>query len=164
MNHDDKIISIKVIIIIVAFQKKMTQFSKSNLLILSSQFPSFFFIQENDTFDQTKRSFFIRSNIIVAMIFQGAIGQNGFVGSANRRQWTRSTFISKLHGEEQAEPRDRAGQKQVGCAATALMRSCIVHAEATYFTRVCSQQDRWTLSANKLKCIACELLIHFTNN
>lgn len=58
MNHDDKIISIKVIIIIIAFQKKMTQFLKSNLLILSSQFPSFFFIQENDTFDQMKRSFF----------------------------------------------------------------------------------------------------------
>lgn len=53
MNHDDKIISIKVIIIIVAFQKKMTQFSKSNLLILSSQFPSFFFIQENDTSNET---------------------------------------------------------------------------------------------------------------
>lgn len=37
--------------------------------------------------------------------------------------------------EERAEPRDRAGQKQ-GVLPPPLMRSCIVHAEATYFTRV----------------------------
>lgn len=160
MNHDDKIISIKVIIIIIAFQNDTIlkiEFTNSFIPV------SIFFLHSRKWHIKWNDPFFIRSNIIVAMIFQGAIGQNGFVGSANRRQWTRSTFISKLHGEEQAE-RDRAGQKQAGCAATALMRSCIVHAEATYFTRVCSQQDRWTLSANKLKCIACELLIHFTNN
>lgn len=148
MNSDDKITSIKVIIItfhlsIISFlsPEKITQFTILNVESLTFRFrpnsPHFSFIQENDTRLKNIHLYNGSSSLFVHSRVQFSIR----ICDRNGRQRRRSTFISKLHAEERAEPRDRAGQKQ-GVAATALMRSCIVHAEATYFTRVCSQQDR----------------------
>lgn len=134
----------------------MTQFSKSNLLtLISSQFPSFF------SFKKMTRS----SNRNCSPFFIRAIDQNVFVGSMeNGRQWTRSTFISKLHLWRTGGAARQGWAKARRAATTIdekLYRSCWSN---IFYAGFCSKQDRWTLSANKLKCIACEPLIHFTNN
>lgn len=96
----------------------MTQFSKSNSLILISSHisPSFKKMTRSSNWD-----IYLRTIEIVVPFYTFTRGDDFFkvrsvktdlLNPPNERQRRRSTFISKLRGEERAESRDRAGQKQ----------------------------------------------------
>lgn len=137
----------------------MTQFSKSNLLtLISSQLPSFFsFKKMTHSSNRNRSPFFITFKVRSTKMYlldPWKMDDNG----------TRSTFISKLHLWRTGGAARQGWAKARRAATTIdekLYRSCWSN---IFYAGFCSQQDRWTLSANKLKCIACEPLIHFTNN